>query len=401
MRLGIAKKIKNGACRIVLDKAEEARIVAFSAFQSLGFDIAQFPQPTVSALNGNPIGVMGMTGNISTAKSLENASAMVSIEESKKSDKTVGRDISINKMASALMSSAAVDLSGVLPDGAQKTSVQAEVPILVSNVKGANIVPSVPLNRSDDENKTLSDNHDQDAQTQLSRENTHPLLMDWVPDKGPTRAVNSSGGLDSFLDLWDAVKEFYFDLHYSKRKEMDSCGQFEIHGFAICWENSPVYYVDVPRDLFCKKKCNHVSTGSSTDADSCWLPQHWSDSVKVRWRRIGEIMGKVGVRKFTWNLKVQIQVLRNCSISIQKMGLTSDTRKDMGLQLVDSSYFLLPSVNVKEGIDMCVVAWILWPDEERSSNPKLEKVNHSRHVQFKENLLCFNFYGLISILELR
>jgi DNA polymerase theta len=23
---------------------------------------------------------------------------------------------------------------------------------------------------------------------------------------------------------------------------------------------------------------------------------------------------------------------------------------------------------------MCIVAWILWPDEERSSNPNLEKV---------------------------
>ncbi|KAL4607393.1 hypothetical protein ACB092_09G170400 [Castanea dentata] len=35
---------------------------------------------------------------------------------------------------------------------------------------------------------------------------------------------------------------------------------------------------------------------------------------------------------------------------------------------------MLSPVNVKDGIDVCIVAWILWPDEERNSNPNLEKV---------------------------
>lgn len=398
MQLGIAKKIKNGARKIVLDKAEEARNAAFSAYQSLGLDITQFSRPKLSAPDGNHTGLVGITGKMYTANSLENVLMLRSMEEGKKSDRTVNQELSTKECTVPLVSSEALDFPGVPPDRVKKTSEQAEVPLLVSYGKDSDVVLSVPLERSNDENKMFSFNHDQNAKALLSRESSHPLFKDWDPDKGPTRPVNIPGGFDTFLDLWDAVKEFYFDLHYTKRKGMDTCGQFEIHGFAICWENSPVYYFNVPRDLFCKRSSN-VSIGSSPDAKSSWLPEQWSDSVNVRWRRIGEIMGKVGVRKFTWNLKVQIQVLRNCAISIQKIGLTNDARKVMGLQLVDSSYLPLPSVNVKEGIDMSVVAWILWPDEERSSDPNLEKVlKHSRHFQFKENFVLFcNFYGFIGV----
>jgi DNA polymerase theta len=42
VQLGIVKKIKNGARKIVLDKAEEARVIAFAAFKSLGFNVPQF-----------------------------------------------------------------------------------------------------------------------------------------------------------------------------------------------------------------------------------------------------------------------------------------------------------------------------------------------------------------------
>ncbi|XP_059445323.1 helicase and polymerase-containing protein TEBICHI-like [Corylus avellana] len=50
VQLGEAKKIKSGARKIVLDKAEEARIVAFSAFKSLGFDFPHFSQPILSTV---------------------------------------------------------------------------------------------------------------------------------------------------------------------------------------------------------------------------------------------------------------------------------------------------------------------------------------------------------------
>ncbi|KAF5955661.1 hypothetical protein HYC85_008517 [Camellia sinensis] len=49
IQLGVAKKIKNGARKIVLDKAEEARVAAFTAFKSLGLDVLQLPQPVLKA----------------------------------------------------------------------------------------------------------------------------------------------------------------------------------------------------------------------------------------------------------------------------------------------------------------------------------------------------------------
>lgn len=68
-------------------------------------------------------------------------------------------------------------------------------------------------------------------------------------DKGPVTAANTPGGIDAFLDLWDATNEFYFDIHYAKRKEVNSVAQFEMCGLAVCWENSPVYYVNLPKCL--------------------------------------------------------------------------------------------------------------------------------------------------------
>jgi hypothetical protein len=44
----VAKKIKSSACKIVLDKANEARIVVFSAFKSFGFDVLHFSQPILA-----------------------------------------------------------------------------------------------------------------------------------------------------------------------------------------------------------------------------------------------------------------------------------------------------------------------------------------------------------------
>jgi DNA polymerase theta len=80
------------------------------------------------------------------------------------------------------------------------------------------------------------------------------------------------------------------------------------------------------------------------------------------------------VRKFTWNLKVQIQVLKKPSVSTQRFGSLDKLDKNMDLEVVDNSYLLLPPIHVKDAIDMCIVAWILWPDEESSSSPNLDKV---------------------------
>jgi DNA polymerase theta len=71
------------------------------------------------------------------------------------------------------------------------------------------------------------------------------------------------------------------------------------------------------------------------------------------------------------NLKVQLQVLNGAVVSIQRYGLS---RKVSIPELIDSLHLMLSPINIKEAIYMCIVAWILRPDEERSFNLNLEKV---------------------------
>ncbi|CAD6339394.1 unnamed protein product [Miscanthus lutarioriparius] len=54
MQFGIAKKIKNGARKIVLEEAEAARVAAFSAFKSLGVEVPQFTAPPLAAIEDYP-----------------------------------------------------------------------------------------------------------------------------------------------------------------------------------------------------------------------------------------------------------------------------------------------------------------------------------------------------------
>ncbi|KAF7153852.1 hypothetical protein RHSIM_Rhsim01G0105200 [Rhododendron simsii] len=73
--------------------------------------------------------------------------------------------------------------------------------------------------------------------------------------------------------------------------------------------------------------------------------------------------------------KVTRQVFKVPAVSIQRFGSLNLAVNTLGLELVDSSYYVLSLVLERDGLDMCIVVWILWPDEERSSNPNPEKVN--------------------------
>ncbi|GKG00408.1 hypothetical protein Tco_0302098, partial [Tanacetum coccineum] len=61
IQFGVAKKIKNGACKIVLEKAEEARDAAFSAFKALG-SYNEESETVHSAIN--PAAEMGEKGQV-------------------------------------------------------------------------------------------------------------------------------------------------------------------------------------------------------------------------------------------------------------------------------------------------------------------------------------------------
>ncbi|KAF7154279.1 hypothetical protein RHSIM_Rhsim01G0105400 [Rhododendron simsii] len=217
----------------------------------------------------------------------------------------------------------------------------------VNHIGNEVISSSGPLLITGNENRTFDEYHERVEQERHATEIACFISKENASDKGPVSAVNTSGGFDSFLDLWDTAQEFYFGIHFSKRPKGNSGVPFEIHGIAIFWENSSVYFVNLPKDLFWFKRRNDtLSMTISGYGDDVLAPKHRFELAMQRWNGIVMIMGRKDVKKFAWNLKVRF-----------------------------SSYYVLSLVFIQDGLDMCIVAWILWPDEERSSYPNLEKDN--------------------------
>ncbi|XP_020536582.1 helicase and polymerase-containing protein TEBICHI isoform X2 [Jatropha curcas] len=385
VQLGVAKKIKNGARKIVFDKAEEARVAAFSAFKSLGLNVPQFSQPLLSNASIN-VGEQSAVSNLSgdgtadvflCVEQRDHASSDMCINGSRNSAKVTLRSeaekpmktIDVGLVAPAEMKSNCLVQHNV---DAESSAVPIEKTMTLSSKlditgnRNANAIAALSVKLVHDDGDGIGDRliHST-VREQCSRENLCSDNMVSACEKSPINASNTPGGFDSFLALWDSAKEFYFDLHYSRRSELNNITRFacfEIHGMAICWESSPVYYVNLPKDLLWSDNQRNILP-----------PENWLEIVRNRWNQISEIMGKRGVKKFSWNLKIQVQVLKNAIVSIQRFGCLNLSGKSSDIELIDSSHLLLSPINVKEAIDMCVVAWILWPDEERSSNPNLEK----------------------------
>ncbi|KAK3016372.1 hypothetical protein RJ639_005365 [Escallonia herrerae] len=357
--MGVAKKIKNGARKIVLDKAEEARVAAFSAFKSLGFDVPQFDRPLLSPAAGNTTGKEGSTSSeehstsgIIALEHIKNIPAKPFVEGSEYLDKSTS-EVEGEKVSKTLGTS--LGTSG----GATQSNFGAGNPVGV--VEGSGTL---------DNGQRIYDGQEGNERPIACLGNKQN-----ASEKGPVNAVCVPGGFDSFLDQWDTIQEFCFDIHFNKRSELNSIIPYEIHGMAICWEDSPVYYVNLPKDLFWlgsqRNRYLLENVSGSNGNDSAAKQQY--DVATRRWDRIGSIMGKRDVRKYSWNVKIQIQVLKGPAISIQRFGSLNVAVKTMGLELIDSSYYILSPIHVKNAVDISIVAWILWPDEERNSNPNLEK----------------------------
>ncbi|CAN1785302.1 Helicase and polymerase-containing protein TEBICHI [Linum perenne] len=387
VQLGVAKKIKNGARKIVLEKAEEARMAALSAFQSLGLSVPQLSRPLQYDDAQNPIEHRAIrdekTGMCFPAEQaqlllpkLAGVAGKTSVKigsrgEGHESAKTL--DFGPACMGGVALSSPLHSKDIVHP------AIPIRSSILKSNPNGSvdgNISADAVVAAQLGQNSDLVQGH-----RYISRESAEQDVRqssgnkEKLRVKGPIYASSVSGGFDSFLDLWDATWEFYFDIHYTKLSRINPAATFDIHGIAICWEKSPVYYIKLPRDLLQPedKKNNDTKVDEVSEIGSHLPNQNMLEGVQRRWNRIGEIMRKKNVKKFTWNLKVQMQVLKKASLSARRFGSKCMPTEDLGLQISETSDILLPAVNIREGIDLCVVAWILWPDEERSSNPSLEK----------------------------
>ncbi|CAN0907001.1 Helicase and polymerase-containing protein TEBICHI [Linum grandiflorum] len=381
VQFGVAKKIKNGARRIVLEKAEEARMAAFSAFQSLGLSVPHLSRPLLYDDAQNPVDHGAVRDEKTSTISPAEQAQLLSLKLAGVAGKTfvkVGSKGEGHESAKALDFGPAC-LGGVtLSNPLQSTDIVDPTLLIRSSILKSNpdcsadAVVAAQLGKTGDlvqrqEHIGCESEEQGDRKSISSKEK--------LSVKGPINASSVSDGFDCFLDLWGATQEFYFDIHYTKPSRISSAATFDIHGIAICWENSPVYYIKLPKDLLEHedKKNNDPKLEKVSEMGSHLPTKNMLETVQRRWNRIGEIMRKRNVKKFTWNLKVQMQVLKKASFSARRFGLKCMPTEDLGLQISETSDILLPAVNIREGVDLCVVAWILWPDEERSSNPSLEK----------------------------
>ncbi|CAN6911688.1 unnamed protein product [Brassica oleracea] len=358
IQLGLAKKIKNGARKIVLEKAEEARAAAFSAFKSLGLDVHDLSNPLplapASSLNGLVTIERDISRGIVAPNGLQHVpgqSSMVGHMERGNFDTDNHREKPRDVSGAALGVSSEVNLTDPLPDfQPTETTVGTD---------GTNAA-------SDDRDIRNENNTEQ----QLTRNAVTPLSnKDNAGEKGPITAGNIRGGFVSFLELWESAGEFFFDIHFNKLQGLNSRISYEIHGIAICWDSSPVYYVNLNKDLLsleCAEKLSKDAAIGKKEALG-------TDVIKSRWNRIRNIMGNEKTRKFTWNLKVQIQVLKSPAISIQRCTRLNLAEGIRDLELVDGSWLMMPQLTINHTIDMSIVTWILWPDEERYSNPNIDK----------------------------
>ncbi|XP_015698275.1 helicase and polymerase-containing protein TEBICHI [Oryza brachyantha] len=324
MQLGIAKKIKNGARKIVLEEAEAARVAAFSAFKSLGVQVPQFTTPLLSTIDEPPT----RDNMVSHGRG-----------QAKCHDPTLGMhgsgDRNICFSYGAQRASAESALGNDMHPGSSKQITESAG---IANNVNISVQEASPLSTG-----TID---------KLSSRN--------VADKGPVNAYNFPGGFDSFLDQWSTVSEFSFDLHYVKKSIKSSSIFFDILGLAVCWENSPVYYCNFPKDLM---------IAGSNDSIEMW------EELTRRWNRIIEIMRRNNVKKMTWNLKVEIQALKYPCVSCQRLArLHLDYKMLKNVEVLDNLYVFLPPISVHSGLDICLVAWVLWPDEESKTVPNLEKL---------------------------
>ncbi|XP_020585718.1 helicase and polymerase-containing protein TEBICHI [Phalaenopsis equestris] len=313
IHMGVAKKIKNASRKIVLDKAEEASVAAFSAFKSLGINVPQIPRPSLSNSSDN----------------------------SPQHDKKIM----------------------VLDNSSEEIIVQ-KFEKEINSTKGTAGTSNFPT--SGPSNEVIIAKHESDNKERAMEQilTIHSSIRSF--NKGPCFASTFPGGFVSFLEQMDLRREFYFDLHYSKLPDQNSSLRFEVFGLAVCWENSPVYYINFLKDFLHSGKENSSS-------NPIWT------LVKSRWEKLGKILSRNVVHKFTWNLKAQIQVLKAPCISLQRFsryGLEQKMLNDS--ELIGSSYILLPTISVHDGIDLCLMAWSLWPDEESKSTPNLEKLVKKR-----------------------
>ncbi|CAK9217649.1 unnamed protein product [Sphagnum jensenii] len=444
-QIGIARKIKNGARQITLDRAEEARKAAFSAFQALGFQVPAalampFPPATDDALQMGaalassvaiPVVVSTSMPVIEGADTSLTHPLPVNIpyqdrEESKEKiyrsfagpkedilrtevngngdcfrvegghSKEIGME-TVSEFAIATSSSGLQVPCGVIEIGIEEVKHEQLSNIQTANLelqmKKDNCLPAhelLPVLTNYHQSDVVHMHNGSDAAALFSGslvaqgEDVEVLpIQSEEPFKGPVDVDKIPGGFNKFWEKWNAVEEFAFDLYCKVPATEVTTKLIEVEGMALCWRDSPVYYVSFSRGQkpldgsapdVGKSDVLVMANSTSINAVTCLGEEAWS-LARMRWEKASEVFLKAGVKKVAWDVKGQLHALTNPGFHVPLQ------HQDNGKSLVvfDSKpnpvqLRALPALKVQEHlVDVRVAAWLLWPDEESAQTFSLEQ----------------------------
>ena len=314
VQMGMARKIQNGARKLVLERAEEARIAAFSALRSLGVDVP-------AALS----------------QSLAENSALAK------------RQIELDDEGSSSFNIVQNDLK-------KEASKQIVFPVINEPLEPQLcnkpwLAPCQSEQPKDAQNVLHTCQNNSGEAYMISSNNGI--------DMGPIDVDDLNGGFGEFLSLWQERRDFFFDLHFSPCK--DSATLVDVRGIAICWTGSPIYYVSFG-DAISSKRKNLMSETLCIE-------------MKDRWEKLGIIFSKERVLKVTWNWQSQAIAFKYpsfCLVQRQVGQLISGMFEpgSTGKQMIR----LCPLNLTEPPVDIRLAAWLLWPDEESTQSLSLEQV---------------------------
>lgn len=380
---------------MALDRAEEARAAAFSAYEALGVQVpATLALPMVGTLDEDEAQVAPAISFNSMMEALSVGAELKTTEvpagsETKTQQIDEESDMLLQKLesipsftdhkptssapvAEGLMSGTTADNvdsdmapHGPVPENFTKVGLQP----------GGDACQGVQMLKCKDGGLVKGALFTGSLIVQQEIEVYDPMdgyLM--VPTMGPLDVDKLVGGFDEFLTRWQGVDEFAFDFNF--KSQINGVPElFEMMGVAVCWKDSPVYYVN----LSTVHKSSQQPEKSKNFGDAKIAGRETetvSMESQARWRTVGTMLSKTGVKKIAWDLKIQLQVLNNPGLRVASSRPV--TKTEYGLhdtKAKDGQIIALPSLKLQGPfIDIRVAAWLLWPDEESTRPLSLEQV---------------------------
>lgn len=380
MQMGVARRIKNGARRIALDRAEEARVAAFAAYEALGVKVPIGLATTIVPATDDEAAEAYTSTNVVEGPNINDVARLTEvplrIQQSEPTSSIAANHRTANESGSKESESAQ-------NQGSPKNDVSKEANILQQDV-GSGPLSGCPHPEPLKSEVAFSDKGSLFAGSLVLEEKVSVdiVVADVVeePTRGPVDVDNLLGGFEAFLTQWQSVDEFAFDLFHRSQSTGTLPEIFEIVGIAVCWKSSPVYYVKFlalhkfPSEGPCDPMHVNLTTPRGETPTSV-MDETWN-ATQYRWRKVGDMLSKSGARKIAWDIKSQLHALKSPGLFVPSLKQAGMVNGVSDLKARELQLSPLPPLKVIEPVvDIRVAAWLLWPDEESSQTISLEQVS--------------------------